>query len=421
MVHLIAGTDPDNNVREISVDSHGEMITSPSMPKDASGLSGFNGIFGDSYVSHRVPKFSANFTHPIDTRSTLTSLLNGGTASLEGNLLAGNTGTDPNGSVTIQSKDNLRYTAGRDAEVMFTGIFTIGVSNSAQRGGLFDDNDGIFLGYEGVDFGVTIRKNATDIFTKQTKFNIDPIDGNGKSKFKIDTTKMNIFRITYGYLGIAPIIYQVYGGIENGWITFHVHNVSNKQSETHIANPYLPVRFQVVNSGNTSEVIMRSGSIYAGTIDGTGSSDASSREFSKKVSAVSASPGIDKLIIFFPNKSVFSTVPNKISDLLLKVGVGVESNKPVVINLYKIPTEPALAAWLDVDADNSNMEISTVGTVDLTNAELLDAWPLAKTDSINIDTSKLNYLLLPDEYAVFTYSAAGSVDYEFINRWSELF
>lgn len=108
-------------------------------------------------------------------------------------------------------------------------------------------------------------------------------------------------------------------------------------------------------------------------------------------------------------------------DLLLKVGVGVDGTKTVNISLYKLASAPTGASFTDVDAANSNMQTSTTGTISLTGAELLNAWALGKTNSVNEDVSKYNLLLNPGEYAAFTFTSTGTSDIEFVNRWSELF
>lgn len=418
MTHLIAGTDTENRVVEVGVSNEGVLFT---RTHDANGNGAFNGIFGERFMCHRLPKVSANFCYPPDTRSSIITTANGGSVSVVDSMLTVQTGTSVNGSASIQAKDNLRYSAGRDAEAMFTAIFSIGKANSRDYRGLFDVNDGFFIGMNGVDFGIGVRRSTSDTFIKQSDFNKDKLDGTGKSGFTLNLQNMNIFRINYGYLGIAPCFYQVYGGHEKGWITFHVYDVSNKQALTHIANPYLPLRIEVANTGNNTNIVGKVGSVYCGTIDGAGSVDSSSREFSKALSVVGVTAGTDKPLITFHNKLTYGGANNKIDDLLIKIGLAVDGTKTVKISLYKLASAPTGGAWSDIDTANSNMEINTTATVSLVGASFLDAWVLGKTDSLNFDVSKFNYLLAPNEYAVFTFTSTGTSDVEFVNRWSELF
>lgn len=418
------GTDEQGYVRKVKVDQDGELmveLSNTSVPYgDKDGRESFNGIFGEKYVAMKHPKFSLNFNYESDTRLFTETILNGGTVTTDINLLTLQTGTNVAGSAIFQSKSNLRYTAGRDAEEYFTAIFTIGKENSAQRKGLFDTSNGVFLGYEGVNFGASVRNNSSDIFVPQSSFNKDKLDGNGASGFTIDTTKLNIFRIVYGYLGIAPIYFSLFGGEEYGWITFHVHNQPNKQTSTHIGTPYLPIRSEVVNTGNNTNIKMQHGSMYAGVIDGAGAPDASSRQFSAKVDKAMTS-GTNAVVVIFHNKTTINGIQNRIDDTLLKVGIGVEGTKPVTISLYKLSAVPTTTSFTNADLINSNMEYSLTGTINLTGAELMDSWAFGKSASDNIDVSFSNHLLYPDEYAVFTFTSTGASDINFINRWGELF
>lgn len=389
---------------------------------DSNGRQNFNSIFGDKYMCMRKPKFSVNFNYAQDDRQVLAATLNGGTVAKVVNLSTINTGVNTNGYASVQTRQSLRYSAGRDAETFFTGMFTTPKANSFQRVGLFDTNDGFYIGFEGVNFGITVRKSTSNTFITQNNFNADKLDGTGKSGFLLDHTKLNIYRINYGYLGVAPIFYEVYAGYNIGWIAFHIYDISNKQNGTHIGKPYLPVKAEVGNTGNNTNMTFSSGSIYAGVIDGSGAPDESSREFSyaRTIANAAASASATPIAIFH-NKATYGGVENKIENLLLRVGVGVEGTKTSALRLYRVfGATPTGTSFSDISS-NSNMEISTAGAFNLAGCELLYSWALGKSGQIDIDTERLNFLLLPDQYAVFTYTSTASSDFEFSCRWSELF
>lgn len=386
---------------------------------DSSGRASFNGIFGEQYVALKKPKISANFNYTADTRRVIQTVANGGTVSRITNLMAVSSSSNVAGSASIQTKETVRYTAGRDCEIYGTLIFSEPKENSYQRGGLYNNEDGFFIGYNGLDFGVGVRKNGIDTFIKKEDFNGFSLDS-----FDFNPQMMNIYRIVFGYLGIAPAFFELYMGHELGWRVIHVYDVVNKQAETHIGNPYLPIRIEVGNTGNNTNMVVKSGSVYMGTIDGiTSNPDSSSREFSASRSASTLPIATDGVITIFHNKSIFSGISNKIEALLLKVGAGAisGSNKPTTIKLYKLASVPTGTSFTNVDLANSILEYSNVGTINLIGAELLDAWAFSANSQINADVSNLNHLLLPDEYAVFTYTTTGTLDLEFTIRWSELF
>lgn len=389
--------------------------------KDKNGNENFNAPFGEKYVAHRSPAISANFNYPTDTRKVIITQNNGATVTKDTSLLTLNSGVLSNGEAIIQSKENVRYRAAREVEIMATIRFDPPVEGNSRRFGLYSEDNGVYVGYENLEFGVSIRKNNVATFIPQSDWNGDKCDGTGRSGAIWDFTKLNIIRISFTYLGAGPISYQWYSGVSRGWITFHVHETANISNSTHIDIPYLPIRASNRNNGNTTDVKMYSGSVYTGTIDGAGSFDSSSREFSRRISKLALSAGTDTPIIIFHNKLTYQGVANRIDDQLLRVGVGVEGNKPVTITLYKLKVIPTGGTWSDVDTMNSNMEVNTTATIDLTNAEILMAWELGKSASTNDSVYDLNLLLFPDEYATFTYTSTGISDVNLSNRWSERF
>jgi hypothetical protein len=392
--------------------------------KDRSGKEYFNTSFGDRISSSRIPRWASSFRYPLDTRSNSAITTNGGAVGYENNLLKIQSGTNINGTSSIFTLESLPYNPMREGEMGLTTIFSEGKPNSYQRVGMFDSLNGIYFGYENDIFGLTIRKDGVDEFIPQSEFNRDKLDGTGYSEFILDKTKMNISRLTWGYLGIMTIAYYVFGGLKKGWILANVYDKTNEFDTTHISDPYLNIRGEVGNTGNNTNIILKSGSVYAGIIANPHSEPitASSREFTYVRSYSSAPIATNGVIAIFHNKPTLSGVLNKIEDLLLKISLSCEGNKPVKLILWKLKTPPTGGSWADIDSQNSNMEVSinaTLPVLNSTNAEIFDSWALAKSDSIDRDVFDFKYLLLPNGYAAFTYTAISSTDLEFANRWSE--
>ena len=90
---------------------------------------------------------------------------------------------------------------------------------------MFTQDDSLAIGYQNNTFGVLYMQNGTATFTPQSNFNLDKLDGTGKSNFVIDPTKLNIFYIAYGWLGAAPLEFGVC--TENGTGSFPPHSLSN--------------------------------------------------------------------------------------------------------------------------------------------------------------------------------------------------
>lgn len=383
------------------------------------------GIFGDLLTAKRLPLFSTSFAYPANTKTIKTDIVGGGVIDYDLNMLRISTTSTQGSSACIRTKRQLRYIAGRDAEAMATCVFTTGVAGTYQRIGLIDNEDGLWIGMEGESFAVGRRKDgeAQDEIILRKDFNGDKLDGSGDSGFVIDVTKMNVFRINFGYLGTADIRYQVLATV-NGvtqFITFHTIDRKNKFSETHIRLPYLPLCMQISNGNTTAELSMKTGSIYAGIFDGT-DEDRAARLFSASAIATTTTAVTDKLIACFHNKATFHGIENHIESNLLYFTCGVEGNKPVIVSLYRLPLQTnATGTWLNVDSDNSTFEYSTDTILDLSNKELLISFALGKSDSIQESLDKLYISALPDDYIGVTFTTTSSTDVNVTFRWEELF
>lgn len=415
---MIIGQLENGETRRVNVDPNGRLETSV---QDIAGRSGMNGIFGGTLSLNRVTLFSANFSYGVDTRRTEDKSANGGSIGFTSNLISISSGTANNGTGIAESKRHVRYVAGKDAEIMGTLIFDTPVAGNRQLGGLFDDNDGFAIGYEETDFMI-FRKRDGSFVDKipQENFNIDKLDGTGISQMVLDPQSVNVFRIVYGYLGIATAYFEIYDGSK--FIPFHKIELANTQSETHVLNPYLPIRLESTNFGNTTNISVKSASIYAGILDGSGREN-SARRFALKNDDVALTVATDSRLIVFHNKPTFNSIENHVEDLLHTIGIGVKNNKPVVVSMYRLADVPVGGVWVDKNTANSNMEYSLDATINTVNADLLASWVLGETGQVNRDVSSSRHLLFPDEYAALTYSAGagstGSISYSI--QWDELF
>lgn len=393
-----------------------------SISSDVAGNKSFNGIFGSQLVAQRNPYLSTSFFYPVRSNRINDKSVNLGNLTYDNNLFVINSGASTSSIGYVETKDIIRYRAGRDAEAMFTTIFDTPIDGSSQHVGIFSENDGFYIGYNNTDFVVAHKKGGASFTVKQADFNLDTLDGNGNSDFVLNKQNINIYRINYGYLGIAPVIFSVYGGHEQGWVPFHVIDLSNKQSVTHIDNPYLPVAGKVANTTNNTNINVKIGSIYAGVFDGGGgnSPDSTSREESLRIAGTTTETG-ETPVVTVHNKNLFNGKKNYIKSILLYLSATTDGNKAVTLSVKKLTTTPTGGTWKDVGTDESILEYSTDTTVDLTDAELLFPKEMGKVDSFDSFVQNLNLSLYPDEYAVFTLNSTQVTTYTMSFRESERF
>jgi hypothetical protein len=162
--------------------------------------------------------------------------------------------TNANGSVQGVTNQKTVYRSGSEIYCMFTASFTAGIANSFMRLGLYDANNGFFIGYEGTSFGVTYRNNTTDTTVAKGSFSVDTLTGAAGSKFTragapeaIDLTKLNVFRLRFGWLGSAPAVWEVLSP-DGFWVKFHETLFPNLQAGPSIENADLPVTIDITKT-----------------------------------------------------------------------------------------------------------------------------------------------------------------------------
>ena len=88
----------------------------------------------------------------------------------------------------------------------------------------------------------------TDKKVKQSDFNIDRLDGTGKSGYVMDPAKMQMIGIQYSWYGAGFIDFMVRGASGN-FIYNHRMRNSNVNTEAFMRSGNLPVRYEVTNEG----------------------------------------------------------------------------------------------------------------------------------------------------------------------------
>jgi hypothetical protein len=238
--------------------------------------------FGAGVRTERITQIQADFSQALvnnDVTSTVTGTATVTQASASATL-AGSTAVT--GSAKLQSNSVLSYTPGHELYALFTAAFTTPTNaNSAQTIGIYDTSNGFFVGFVGTTFGVTQRQNGVDTFTAQTSFNGDTLTGTATSMFQrggvaeaLDKTKKNIYRIRYGWLGVAPIKFEILSP-DGRWITFHSIRYPNTSVNPHTYSTALPITAEVVKSNSDATNLQISTSSWDAGVTGNYGQDLS--------------------------------------------------------------------------------------------------------------------------------------------------
>lgn len=167
------------------------------------------------------------------------------------------TGTTNPSTLSASSQGSVQYRPDSELYAYFTAFWNSNTAGTFQRIGVTDTVNGFFIGYEGTVFSVSKISNGTIVsVTGQTSFNLDTLMGQVGSKFTragtpeaINFAYQNVFRIRFGWLGSAPIIYEVLSP-DGIWVQFHILRTPNTQNVPSIQNPNLPISVWMSDTGN---------------------------------------------------------------------------------------------------------------------------------------------------------------------------
>lgn len=323
-------------------------------------------VFGRVLIGERKNQIDVQFFS--DTPSnliTVTTASTGAAAQDAGGALF-STGVGVSGEVKGVSPQSTVYSAGAEIYTEVTASFVTPTSAASfQRIGLFDTNDGLYVGYSGLDFGVSLRNNAVDTFVVKASFSEDSLTGAVNSKFTrngvpeaIDLTKQNVWRIRFGWQGSAPIFYEVMAP-DGHFVTFHVIRQPNLAESAHIRNPNLPITVHLKKTASdATDLQLKTNSWGAGAT----------------VSQTRVDSTITDATLVETNRSIITGVTTgggggyvnvKVSPsgaLVVDTGALVEAVKTPsyqeIVNLTNVAqtfTAPANAKWCKVQADDANL------------------------------------------------------------------
>lgn len=326
---------------------------------DEGGRAAAIGAYGELWATDVKNDILAQFSYGISDRETKNKVeLNGGTVSIqEDNLATVSTGTAVDGQAEIESYNDVRYRPGHTVLAHFTALFTDPTAaDSHQWIGTADGENGFALGFIDGNFAIMSMRAGIHTHTFEAELN------GTVSLSEIDFTKINVFRITFGYLGVVPATFEILPKGESAFRTIHTAYYHGVQTQTHIELPYLPIKMSVTNTGNTTDCQIRSGSWQGGVMGFC--QKCSNRPFAYPIAAgiltkQATSAGV--VLAGFRSKATFQGFTNKIRSLLQFlqfVPYNPTEDVVVVVQLLGGVTNVG-GVWAEIDADNSVLEVNT--------------------------------------------------------------
>lgn len=211
--------------------------------------------FGEFLAVERTPIIELNSSYGTSQLRDAVTTENGATETLAptGEIQL-QTGTNPDGRVIVESAEIGRYIPGFSAEIGL-GLRVSDAPTGTQEirwGGLSPDgNDGLYFLYDADGLAVVRLNNGTESITRQADWNIDTLDGTGKSKVNLDPSVGKIYQIEFTWYGYGAIVFGIVDTVAGDQDFIRAHRLE-AFSDTSIRSPNLRVFVEVKNGGTTT-------------------------------------------------------------------------------------------------------------------------------------------------------------------------
>lgn len=157
---IITGKTSSGEYKNVQTDNEGNICSTIRNPID-----GFGSLVVVQPRQIAELMFLNNIVNPT---AVVTHLLNSGQVYAQNNICTISTGTNANGYATMFSVKRMRYTPGLSVYIRFTAMFSLPTTNSTQLIGYGDVCNGVFVGYNGLNFGIMRRYGGAQEIRKIT-------------------------------------------------------------------------------------------------------------------------------------------------------------------------------------------------------------------------------------------------------------
>jgi len=383
---IIVGKDPNGNYKNVPIDFEGHLSTRLSHPTSA---------FGDIRMTTPVSQLHVSFPYNINTEIVSTTTANSGTISQANSQAVLSTSTNTAGSAILETRRVLKYRTGLGALARFTGLFTTGVASSTQIIGIGDSADGFFFGYNGASFGILKRQNSSDTWTAQSSWSLDVLDGTGASGMTLDQTKGNVFQISFQWLGYGKIIFSIENDSNGQFMPIHEIEYANQYLVPSIYNPSLPIHAEATNSGNNTDLLLKTASMAA-FVEGDDLRLGVSNSFYQE-----STHSTETSFFNLKCKDTIGSITNRVRVYLKSLSIANDVNKLARFIIYLNPTLDITPTWVDIESTNSVIQSDITATYS-SGGKIVFQCSIGKDSGNVFDLENLDIFLAPGDIITIT-------------------
>lgn len=155
------------------------------------------------------------------------------------------------GTRVRQTFQRFNYQPAKSQLIFMTFADFVSTSGITKRVGYFDASNGLFLQSKNGAVSFVNRSGVTgtvvDNVIARNAWNLDYMDGNGKSGIRLDFSKAQILVIDFEWLGVGRVRF---GFVVDGKI-YYAHQIlnTNNIANVYMSSPNLPLRYEIANDG----------------------------------------------------------------------------------------------------------------------------------------------------------------------------
>jgi hypothetical protein len=228
----------------------------------------------------------------------------------------------------------------------------------------------------------------TDGHIAQASWNITTAPFSG-----FDPTRLNVYRIRFGYLGAANITYSIYDPNRGKFVDVHQIEWANANDTPHLGDPNLKIGWTAASLGSSGTNLTVQGASGAIFLEGDDikSNDVHAVDNTKTSVATTVTN-----LVTLKNRVVYGDEFNLGKIFPIRCTVGIEHNKNAIVEIYKNTTLGGTTNYQFHDEFNSIAAIDTAGTT-ISGGELIDAFTVAANGEKEINLLQLLLKLLPED------------------------
>jgi hypothetical protein len=311
----------------------------------------------------------------------------------------------PTGKIcAMQTYEHFRYQPGKSHEIFITFNFGAAVTNTRAIAGYYDSqaDTGFFFSQEsagGLYFNINSATSTGDQTALQSAWNVDKLDGTGKSGVTLDITKDQILYIDFQALYVGRVRFGfVIGG---RLIICHEFLNSNTKTSPYIETANLPVFVGMTSAGTVTRTIYFN---CCSVISNGGVDETVGYEFSTPDTSVTAGNSTDTHLISLRPRTTFNSITNRVKFASLEIDLIVTGNTPVYWKLCIGQAFSVAPTYANINATYSAFEYGTGGTLSGSPTLVIDSGYIPASAS----TKGVRNMKITDRYPI-TLDRAGAV------------